>query len=190
MTKTLVLMQRALREAIRTPDALLPVLFIPLFFLVVNVGQVANVFPSDSTAFLEGQTYGAFQLPASILLAASFGGAALFLVEDIEGGYFDKLRSAPVPRFDRARSAGLRSGEEPGHLPRSSCWRRWCSASDRERCDRVRAAARAHRRVVRHLLGVPPDHGPQDPQRGRDHRRAAVLPPLVPHARISSPATC
>ena len=98
MTQALVLGQRALREAWRAPDALLPTLFIPLFFLVVNVGQVAKIFPSTSTGFLHGQGYGAFQLPSSLLLAASFGTAALFLVEDIEGGYFDKLRAAPVPR--------------------------------------------------------------------------------------------
>ncbi len=90
--------QRALREAWRTPEALVPTLFIPLFFLVVNVGQAGKIFPSASTEFLKGQGYGAFQLPSSLLLAASFGTAALFLVEDIEGGYFDKLRAAPVPR--------------------------------------------------------------------------------------------
>ena len=45
-----------------------------------------------------GQGYGAFQLPSSLLLAASFGTAALFLVEEIEGGYFDKLRATPIPR--------------------------------------------------------------------------------------------
>jgi ABC-2 type transport system permease protein len=93
-----VLGQRALREGWRTPEALLPTLFIPLFFLVVNVGQVAKIFPGDSTPFLHGQGYGAFQMPNSLLLAASFGTAALFLVEDIEGGYFDKLRAAPVSR--------------------------------------------------------------------------------------------
>jgi ABC-2 type transport system permease protein len=98
MTQTWVLGQRALREAWRTPDALLPTLFIPLFFLVVNVGQAAKIFPSASTEFLHGQGYGAFQLPSSLLLAASFGTAALFLVEEIEGGYFDKLRAAPVAR--------------------------------------------------------------------------------------------
>jgi ABC-2 type transport system permease protein len=90
--------QRALREAWRTPDALIPTLFIPLFFLVVNVGQAGRIFPARSTDFLHGQGYGAFQLPSSLLLAASFGTAALFLVEDIEGGYFDKLRASPVPR--------------------------------------------------------------------------------------------
>jgi ABC-2 type transport system permease protein len=98
MTQAWVLGQRALREGYRTPEALLPTLFIPLFFLVVNVGQAAKIFPGDATAFLHGQGYGAFQLPNSLLLAASFGTAALFLVEDIEGGYFDKLRAAPIPR--------------------------------------------------------------------------------------------
>jgi ABC-2 type transport system permease protein len=98
MTQAWVLGQRALREAWRTPEALLPTLFIPLFFLVVNVGQAGKIFPAASTSFLKGQGYGAFQLPSSLLLAASFGTAALFLVEDIEGGYFDKLRAAPIPR--------------------------------------------------------------------------------------------
>src|SRR5919198_3387702 len=98
MSQAWVLGQRALREGWRTPEALLPTLFIPLFFLVVNVGQAAKIFPGQTTDFLHGQGYGAFQLPSSLLLAASFGTAALFLVEDIEGGYFDKLRSAPVSR--------------------------------------------------------------------------------------------
>jgi ABC-2 type transport system permease protein len=89
---------RALREGLRSPEALLPTVFIPLFFLVVNVGQAGKIFPSSSTAFLHGQGYAAFQLPSSLLLAASFGSAALYLVEDIEGGYFDKLRAAPVSR--------------------------------------------------------------------------------------------
>jgi ABC-2 type transport system permease protein len=98
MTDALVLGRRALREGIRTPEAIVPTLFIPLFFLVVNVGQAAKIFPGSATAFLHGQGYGAFQLPSSMLLAASFGSAALFLVEEIEGGYFDKLRATPVHR--------------------------------------------------------------------------------------------
>jgi ABC-2 type transport system permease protein len=98
MTETWALGQRAVREVWRTPEALIPTLFIPLFFLVVNVGQAAKIFPSAQTGFLKGQNYAAFQLPSSLLLAASFGSAALFLVEEIEGGYFDKLRAAPIPR--------------------------------------------------------------------------------------------
>jgi ABC-2 type transport system permease protein len=93
-----VLGLRALREARRTPDALLPTLLIPLFFLVVNVGQAARIFPTGSTPWLQGQSYAAFQLPSSILLAASFGTSALYLVEEIENGYFDKLRATPISR--------------------------------------------------------------------------------------------
>jgi ABC-2 type transport system permease protein len=98
MSQAWLLGKRALREGWRTPEALLPTLFIPLFFLLVNVGQAGKIFPAHSTAFLHGQGYGAFQLPSSLLLAGSFGTAALFLVEDIEGGYFDKLRASPIPR--------------------------------------------------------------------------------------------
>jgi ABC-2 type transport system permease protein len=99
MRESLVLGRRALRESLRTLDSLLPTLFIPIFFLVVNTGQAGRIFPSGKTDFLNGQGYGAFQLPSSLLLAASFGSAALYLVEEIEGGYFDKLRATPIPRM-------------------------------------------------------------------------------------------
>ena len=98
MNAAIALGRRALREALRAPEALFPVFFIPLFFLVVNTGQAAKIFPSAKTAFLHGQGYGAFQLPTTLLLAGSFGSAAFFLVEEIEGGYFDKLRATPVAR--------------------------------------------------------------------------------------------
>jgi ABC-2 type transport system permease protein len=98
MSESTILGERALRETLRTPDSLIPTLVIPLFFLVVNTGQAARIFPSDDTPFLEGQSYAAFQLPVSMLLAASFGSAALYLVEEIEGGYFDKLRATPISR--------------------------------------------------------------------------------------------
>jgi ABC-2 type transport system permease protein len=99
MSATLALGRRSVKEALRQPDALFMTMFIPIFFLVVNTGQAAEIFPSDDTPFLEGQGYGAFQLPITLLLAASFGMAALFLVEEIEGGYFDKLRAIPIPRY-------------------------------------------------------------------------------------------
>lgn len=99
MQQAFILGKRALREALRAPDSLAPTLFIPLFFLVVNVGQAARIFPSGSTDFLRGQNYAAFQLPSSLLAAASFGSAALYLVEEVEGGYFDKLRATPIPRM-------------------------------------------------------------------------------------------
>jgi ABC-2 type transport system permease protein len=98
MSAAVALGQRSLREYTRSLDAIIPTLFIPIFFLVVNTGQAAKIFPSGSTPFLHGQGYGAFQLPTTLLLASSFGAAALFLVEEIEGGYFDKLRATPIPR--------------------------------------------------------------------------------------------
>lgn len=98
MRQTMLLASRALREALRTPESLAPTLFIPLFFLVVNVGQAGKIFPGSTTPFLHGQGYAGFQLPSSLLLGASFGSAALYLVEDIEGGYFDRLRAAPISR--------------------------------------------------------------------------------------------
>jgi ABC-2 type transport system permease protein len=110
MRQTLLLAQRALREALRTPEALAPTLLIPLFFLVVNVGQAGKIFPGSSTPFLHGQSYAGFQLPSSLLLAGSFGGAALFLVEDIEKGYFDRLRAAPVSRTALVLSRLLAEG--------------------------------------------------------------------------------
>jgi ABC-2 type transport system permease protein len=98
VTQFWALSRRSIREVLRTPETLFPTVFIPLFFLVVNVGQAGRIFPRGATGFLEGQNYAAFQLPAALLLATSFASAALYLVEDIEGGYFDKLRAAPVSR--------------------------------------------------------------------------------------------
>ena len=73
MSQAWVLGQRALREGWRTPEALVPTLFIPLFFLVVNIGQAAKIFPSASTAFLTARATARSSCPSSLLLAASFG---------------------------------------------------------------------------------------------------------------------
>lgn len=49
MSATLTLGGRSLREMMRQPDALLMTFFIPIFFLIVNTGQAADIFPSAST---------------------------------------------------------------------------------------------------------------------------------------------
>ena len=177
----------------RTPEALLPTLFIPLFFLVVNVGQAGKIFPSASTGFLKGQGYGAFQLPSSLLLAASFGTAALFLVEDIEGGYFDKLRATPIPRTSivlgrliaelakglliSTRDRAARAGRSASRSPAGSLGFVLLDRADRAvggRLRRLHAADRA-----------------QDAQRGGDElRRADLLPAAVPDAELRARATC
>jgi ABC-2 type transport system permease protein len=97
MTEIMLLGRRAAREVVRMPEATIPTLFIPLFFLVVNIGQVSRTFPS-STPFLHGEGYVAFQLPVSLMFAVATATSGLALVTDIELGYFDKLLVAPVRR--------------------------------------------------------------------------------------------
>jgi ABC-2 type transport system permease protein len=97
MTEVLLLGRRAVREILRYPEATIPVLFIPLFFLAVNIGQVSPTFPS-TTPFLHGQGYVAFQLPVSLMFAVATATTGLALVTEIDSGYFDKLLVAPIRR--------------------------------------------------------------------------------------------
>src|SRR5947209_2422756 len=97
MTEVLLLGRRAVREIWRLPEATIPTLFIPLFFLVVNIGQVSKTFPS-TTPFLKGQGYVAFQLPVSLMFAVATATSGLALVTEIDLGYFDKLLVAPIRR--------------------------------------------------------------------------------------------
>jgi len=97
MTEVLLLGRRAVREVVRYPEATIPTLFIPLFFLAVNVGQVSPTFP-DTTPFLKDQGYAAFQLPVSLMFAVATATTGLALVTEIDSGYFDKLLVAPIRR--------------------------------------------------------------------------------------------
>jgi ABC-2 type transport system permease protein len=97
MTAVALLGRRAVREVVRYPAATIPTLFIPLFFLAVNIGQVSKTFPS-TTPFLRGQGYVAFQLPVSLMFAVATATSGLALVTEIDLGYFDKLLVAPVAR--------------------------------------------------------------------------------------------
>ena len=97
MTEVMLLGRRAIREVARYPEATIPTLFIPLFFLAVNIGQVSKTFPS-STPFLHGQGYVAFQLPVSIMFGVATATSGLALVTEIDLGYFDKLLVAPIRR--------------------------------------------------------------------------------------------
>ncbi len=97
MTEVALLGRRAVREVVRYPEATIPTLFIPLFFLLVNIGQVSKTFPS-STPFLDGQGYVAFQLPVSLMFAVATATSGLALVTEIDLGYFDKLLVSPIHR--------------------------------------------------------------------------------------------
>ncbi len=97
MTAVMLLGRRAVREISRYPEATIPTLFIPLFFLAVNLGQIQKTFPS-STPFLKHESYVAFQLPVSLMFAVATATTGLALVTEIDNGYFDKLLVAPISR--------------------------------------------------------------------------------------------
>src|SRR5436189_2265633 len=97
MTEVVLLGRRAVREIARYPESTIPALFIPLFFLAVNIGQVSKTFP-DTTPFLHGQGYVAFQMPVSLMFAVATATTGLALVTEIDSGYFDKLLVAPIRR--------------------------------------------------------------------------------------------
>ncbi len=98
MTEVLLLGRRAVREVVRYPEATIPTLFIPLFFLAVNIGQVQTTFNANTAPWLNGQSYVAFQMPVSLMFAVATATTGLALVTEIDSGYFDKLLVAPIRR--------------------------------------------------------------------------------------------
>lgn len=89
---------RYLVTSLRTPSAVLPPIFINVFFLIIyksTLGKSADFLPG-----LEGKNYLGFILPLSVM-SASLSGAGLIgqnLVRDIESGYFNKLLLTPISR--------------------------------------------------------------------------------------------
>jgi len=99
MTRMVVaLAVRALRNALRRPQFLLPMLIFPSLFLAVNVGGLAR--STDLPGFPEVNGFLDFQLAAalvqSLLLSGVTTGIATAL--EIEGGFFDRLVASPIPR--------------------------------------------------------------------------------------------
>jgi ABC-2 type transport system permease protein len=106
---------RSLRVLLRVPSAVIPPLFIPVFFLVVNTAALGNL---SNSPVLAGTNYVAFFVPVSILLTVSSAGSGsgLALVQDIDAGYFDKLLLAPISRtsvlVSRLMVDGTRAGAQ------------------------------------------------------------------------------
>ncbi len=186
MTYAWLLGQRALREAWRTPDALLPTLFIPLFFLVVNTGQAAKIFPGESTEFLERP--GLRRVPAAGLAAARRvvrDGRPVPRRGD-RGRLLRQAASRPDPAHGhRARPAdrGVRQG--PRDRDRRDRARDGLRHRDRQRAARLRAAGPADRPVVGGLPRLPADHRAQDAQRGGHQLgQPDLLPAAVPDPEL------
>ena len=85
---------RSIRQLPRDAEFILPALFIPVFFLIVNVGSLQNV-----AGFTDIQIdYKAYQLPVAIVFAVTGVTRAQALVLNIQEGYFDRLMLTPVSR--------------------------------------------------------------------------------------------
>lgn len=95
--EVLPLYVRMLRQWVRVPTTLIPPLFIPIFFLVINTQALGGI---TELPVFGTDDYTAFFLPVSIALsvASAGNGSGLSLVQDISNGFFDKLLIAPIAR--------------------------------------------------------------------------------------------
>lgn len=84
---------RALRQMWREPTSVIPAVFVPAFFYVVNLGALEDV-----TSHVSGLDYKAFLIPMAIAFAVTGMTRAPALVTDIQDGYFDRLSLTPIRR--------------------------------------------------------------------------------------------
>jgi ABC-2 type transport system permease protein len=95
---SVALARRALRNALRRPQFLAPLVIFPSLFLAVNVGGLEGT--TRLPEFEEVNGFLDFQLAAAITQSILLGGvtAGIATALEIEGGFFDRLVSSPVPR--------------------------------------------------------------------------------------------
>jgi len=84
---------RALRAVPRDLEAVVPPVFIALFFFVVNIATLQRL-----TASIRGFDYTAFQMATAVLLGVTGVSRAGALVLDVQNQYFDRLLLTPVRR--------------------------------------------------------------------------------------------
>jgi ABC-2 type transport system permease protein len=86
---------RALRAIPRDLTAVVPPVFIALFFFVVNIGTLQRLTERNIAGF----DFKAFMMATAILLGVTGVSRAPALVLDVENGYFDRLLLTPVRRL-------------------------------------------------------------------------------------------
>jgi ABC-2 type transport system permease protein len=84
---------RALRAVPRDVEAVVPPVFIALFFFVVNLATLERL-----TADIPGFDYTAFQMATAVLLGVTGVSRAGAIVLDVQDHYFDRLLLTPVRR--------------------------------------------------------------------------------------------
>lgn len=85
---------RALRAIPRDLTAVIPPIFISLFFFVVNIGTLRHL----TQRTVPGLDFNAFMMATAILLGVTGVSRAGSLVLDVANGYFDRLLLTPVRR--------------------------------------------------------------------------------------------
>ncbi len=103
---------RGLKQSTRPTAAIIPSLFMPAFFFIINSAAFSSV---TKLPGFKGHSYLEFYAPVAILMAIFFssGDAGIDLVVDITSGYFDKLMIAPIHHISivlgKLLAVGLRS---------------------------------------------------------------------------------
>ncbi|MBI5103993.1 MAG: ABC transporter permease [Solirubrobacterales bacterium] len=94
----LALARRALRNALRRPQLLAPLVIFPTLFLAINTGGMDRT--TELPGFPEVRGFLDFQLAAAMTQSLLLGGvsAGIGVALEIEGGFFDRLVAAPIPR--------------------------------------------------------------------------------------------
>src|SRR6476659_5512371 len=85
---------RALRAVPRDLEAIIPPIFIAIFFFIVNIGTLKNLTQNNIAGF----DYTAFEMATAVLLGVTGVSRAQSLVVDVQSGYFDRLLLTPVRR--------------------------------------------------------------------------------------------
>ena len=86
---------RALRALPRDLEAIIPPVFIALFFFVVNIATLQKLTEGNIAGF----DFKAFMMATAILLGVTGVSRAPSLVLDVQNGYFDRLLLTPVRRL-------------------------------------------------------------------------------------------
>jgi ABC-2 type transport system permease protein len=96
VTVSLGLAGRNLLLVRRMPSVFIPSLVMPLFILIATSGAFRGI-----AALFGGVSYLAFTIPLALTMGAGFAGinSGMTLARDLEGGFFARLQSSPVPRL-------------------------------------------------------------------------------------------
>ncbi|MGD9572502.1 MAG: ABC transporter permease [Thermoleophilia bacterium] len=99
LAQTVALARRGVMGTLRTPQALIPSLFFPLFLLATFSASFADA-PGAIPGFPPVRGFLDFALSGAILQGVLIGGttAGAAFALDMEGGFFDRLVASPVSR--------------------------------------------------------------------------------------------